>query len=356
VRTHPRVFATFTAPAFGAVHRETPTGRACRPHRKGTCEHGTPRGCETRHDDTDPLIGTPLCPACYDYTSAVLWNAHTTRLWSAACRDLERTIARALSLPRSALKQHARISYAKVAEFQRRGQIHFHAVIRIDGPAGPSDPRPTWASVELLTVVLRQAVAGVRVHPPETAALGALTLTWGRQFDVRPIVLDPGPHSDLSERAVASYIAKYVTKGHQPGVTVDHRIRHASAIETLNVTDHTRTLIRTCWRLGRLPELHHLGLRRWAHQIGFRGNVTTKSRAYSTTYTALRQVRAEHRRSENGETAPDSAETVTDSNWSFSGSGYTPGQAMFAEVITEQVTESRQLARDCRAEERGAND
>jgi hypothetical protein len=348
VRAHPRVFATFTAPTFGPVHRETPAGRACRPHRKGSCEHGTPRGCDSAHTGTDPLVGAPLCPACYHYPSAVLWNAHTGRLWFYLCRDLERTIARAVSLPRSKLKDHARISYAKVAEYQRRGQIHFHAVIRLDGPAGPTDPPPPWASVELLTVALRQATGGVRVHAPETSALGSLILTWGRQLDIRPIILDADTDTDLTERAVASYIAKYVTKGHLPGVTVDSRIRHASAIEALNVTDHTRTLIRTCWRLGALPELQALGLRRWAHQLGYRGHVTTKSRTYSTTYAALRQVRADHRRTETGETNLDAAETVTDGRWSFSGSGYTPGQAMFAETITEQIAESRQAARECR--------
>ena len=348
VRTHPRVFATFTAPGFGPVHRETPAGRACRPHRRGTCEHGTPRGCDSAHDGTDPLVGTPLCPVCYDYPSAVLWNASTGDLWRYLRRDLDRAVARAVGVPRAALKHDARVSFAKVAEYQRRGQIHFHAVIRLDGPEGPADPPPPWASVELLTVALRQAAAGVTVHPPETVALGSPSLTWGRQLDIRPIALDPGPDTAVSERAVASYIAKYVTKGHLPGVTVDSRIRHASAIETLNVTDHIRTLIRTCWRLGALPELQPLGLRRWSHQLGYRGHVTTKSRAYSTTYAALRQVRADHRRTEAADTSSDAAETVTDARWSFSSSGYTPGQALFAASITEQVAEFRQAARDCR--------
>jgi len=353
VRVHPRVFATFTAPGFGPVHRATPAGRTCRPHRRGTCEHGTPRSCETDHAAADPLIGTPLCPACYDYPSAVLWNAFTGDLWRYLRRDLERAIARAVGITRTALKGHARISFAKVAEYQRRGAIHFHAVVRLDGPEGPADPPPTWASVELLTVALQQAATGVRVHVPETAALGSIELTWGRQLDIRPIALDPGPRADLTERAVASYIAKYVTKGYLPGVTVDSRIRHASAIETLNVTDHVRTLIRTCWRLGALPELEPLGLRRWSHQLGYRGHVTTKSRAYSTTYTALRQVRADHRRAEADDTANSDTpgETITAAHWSYNGSGYSTGQAMFAESVTDAVLCGREMAREIRDRE-----
>jgi hypothetical protein len=352
VRTHPRVFATFTAPSFGPVHRATEPARRCRPHHSGVCEHAVPRGCQSGHDSADPLIGTPLCPACYDYPAAVLFNAHTGDLWRYLRRDLDRTIARAVGLHRSTLKNHVRVSFAKVAEYQRRGQIHFHAVIRLDGPEGPADPPPAWGSVELLTLCLRSAAARVRVHVAETAALGEITLRWGRQLDVRPIVFDSGPDVELTERAVASYIAKYVTKGHLPGVTVDSRIRHASAIDALNVTDHVRTLIRTCWRLGALPELEPRGLRRWAHQLGYAGHVTTKSRAYSTTYTALRESRAAHRRAETGTSTTDApADALTASRWSFSGSGYTPGQAMFAASITEHVTESRQAAREHRTGE-----
>lgn len=354
VRAHPRVFATFTAPSFGPVHRATDNGRACRPHRKGACEHGTPRGCETGHDSADPLIGSPICPSCYDYPTAVLWNANSTGLWSYLLRDLKRVIAKAVGIPRNTLAEHLRIAYAKVAEYQRRGQIHFHAVIRLDGPEGPAHPPPAWASVELLTFALRQAADGVRLPVPESGALGQIELRWGRQLDIRPIALAPSPDIDLSERAVASYIAKYVTKGHLPGVTVDHRIRHPSAIADLNVTDHTRTLIRTCWRLGALPELERLGLRRWSHQLGYRGNITTKSRAYSTTYTTLRQHRADHRRDESSQHASAAAETVTEARWSYNGSGYSPGQAMFAETITEQVTESRQAAREDEREQAGA--
>ena len=31
-----------------------------------------------------------------------------------------------------------RVSYARVAEYQRRRVVHFHAVIRLDGPGAPT--------------------------------------------------------------------------------------------------------------------------------------------------------------------------------------------------------------------------
>ena len=161
---------------------------------------------------------------------------------------------------------------------------------------------------------------------------------------------------DLTERAVASYIAKYVSKGHLPGVTLDYRIRHGSQIQDLVVTDHIRTLVSMCWRLGGVPALRPLALRQWAHQLGYRGHVTTKSRDYSTTYAALRETRAAHRREQNGETTTEPpSDALTLARWSYAGSGYTAGQEMFAETIAETIAEAtalhRQIAREVRREE-----
>lgn len=86
IRAHPCVFATFTAPGFGPVHtrRQLPGGRAarCRPRRKTSlCQHRRRLSCGQRHKDTDPTLGRPLCPDCYDYNAAVVWNAHAPELW-----------------------------------------------------------------------------------------------------------------------------------------------------------------------------------------------------------------------------------------------------------------------------------
>jgi hypothetical protein len=75
-----------------------------------------------------------------------------------------------------------------------------------------------------------------------------------------------------------------------------------------------------CWQLGGLPELAGLRLRAWAHTLGFRGHVLTKSRAYSTTYTALRAERVAWR--DDGPDVAAGVATVTDSSWRYAGSGY----------------------------------
>ena len=48
-------------------------------------------------------------------------------------------------------------------------------------------------------------------------------------------------------------------------------------------------MITTAWQLGGLDQYDGLNLRRWAHMLGFRGHFLTKSRRYSTTFSALRE-------------------------------------------------------------------
>lgn len=210
VRDHPRAFATLTAPSFGPVHN--------RPDR-GTCR------CGTRHAPDDPALGTALDPATYDYASAVLFNNHAGDLWMRFANRLRREIAARAGLTQRELADACRVSYAKVAEFQKRGAIHFHAVIRLDGPDGPDSPPPSWASTDLLTDAICAAATHsyTSVSVPASGDQPARTFRWGKQLDVRPVKAF-GDGSDLTEQAVASYVAKYATKAAENTGTLDRRI------------------------------------------------------------------------------------------------------------------------------------
>jgi hypothetical protein len=99
VSIHPCVFATFTAPSFGPVHTrvEQPGGKIarCRPRRKASyCPHGRRISCGQRHKETDACLGRPLCPDCYDYNAAVVWNAHASELWRRTVITLRRQLAK----------------------------------------------------------------------------------------------------------------------------------------------------------------------------------------------------------------------------------------------------------------------
>jgi hypothetical protein len=343
VRRHPALFITLTAPSFGPVHRATPVGQRCLPRRAGgLCEHGRPVGCGRTHTDTDPLVGQPLCPACYDYPHHVLWHAHTRELWDRFTRNVRRRLAAELGLTQAALSAQARVAFAKVAEYQRRGAVHFHAVVRLDGPEGPHTDPPSWATAGAVTDAVRLAASGVRVTVPWTAALGELVLRWGSQLDVRPLrSLDSG--QPLTDDAVAAYIAKYTTKSVGDAGGTDHRIHHSDEIPLLPVNNHIRTLIATCWRLGALPELGHLRLRPWAHTLGYRGHCLSKSRNYSTTYGVLRAQRVEFRRHDAG--LLPRADVVVDAAWRYVGSGHTPGASLIAADIAEDRGRNREAAK-----------
>ncbi|MEU1816451.1 replication initiator [Streptomyces roseifaciens] len=351
VRERPRLFLTLTAPSFGTVHRPTTGGERCHPRRNaGDCLHGVSLSCTATHTDADPLAGQPLCPGCYDYTGHVLWHAHTGELWDRFTRATRRHLATTAGLPQSRFPDHARLSFAKVAEYQRRAAVHIHAVVRLDGPDGPHTPPPPWATVDTLTTAVRTSAGSVTVHAPYSPALGEHALRWGTQLDARPLRTAALDDADgLADDAVAAYVAKYVTKSAaDTAAGADHRLHTPDDIDAIPAPPHARTLMHTCWRLGSLPELAHLHLRLWTHTLGYRGHILTKSRAYSTTYTALRAERADHQRGPLDDHTGD-----TEAQWRFLGTGHTPGTALLAAGIADDLAQNRLLsqeAAECEAE------
>ncbi|MBK3574307.1 plasmid replication initiator protein [Streptomyces sp. MBT65] len=336
IRNRPRLFITLTAPSFGPVHR---AGDRCRPRRDGgTCEHGRLLGCGDVHTSDSPVVGQPLCPDCYDYTAHVMWHAHASKLWDRFAIDVRRRLASSAGLVQSHFADHARLSFARVAEYQKRAAVHVHAVIRLDGPNGPDDKPPAWGTAELIATAVQASARRVVVHTPYSPSVGELALHWGAQVDARALRANgDGPDDD----AVAAYVAKYVTKGAgETGAGTDYRLTTWSDIAAARVTDHVRTLMRTCWRLGGLSEYAPLHLRAWSHTLGYRGHILTKSRAYSTTYAALRADRAEH----VGHNTP--SEAITDAHWRYIGSGHSPGAALLAAGIAEDLAISRELRRE----------
>ena len=59
---------------------------------------------------------------------AGVWNALAGRLWSRTTSYLYRTLAQLAGVSEAELRRLVRISFAKVAEYQKRGAIHFHAM------------------------------------------------------------------------------------------------------------------------------------------------------------------------------------------------------------------------------------
>ncbi|MEH0845856.1 replication initiator [Micromonospora sp. CPCC 205711] len=387
VSRHPAVFATFTAPSFGPVHvravkRHTCTNRKrcdCRPdpcHARrtddttaATCAHGRPAVCWARHEPTDAVLGQPLCLDCYDHDHQVVWNVFAGELWRRTKQAAERHLAQLarrrgippveVVTPSGKVRKVApvRLSHGKAAEFQARGAVHFHALIRLDGvhPADPTAvvPPPVGFTAADLDDAIRHAAAQVDYTTPGHPA--GWPVVWGRQLDVRPISLTG--RGEVTDGMVAGYLAKYATKSTE---VTGHRSVRLDADSIGDYADpdgdHTARLIDACWRLGRptgtpvplsqRPRDHrptpgfverwqcpdcgthtryaacpvcvahrqvsldaeptkpatinpYARLRRWAHMLGFGGHFLTKARRYSVTFQLLRDTRVTYRRNKD---------------------------------------------------------
>jgi len=189
-------------------------------------------------------------------------------------------------------------------------------------------------------------------------------MTWGRQLDVRPISatdFNTEAASALSDVTVARYVAKYATKAaeaagldlspiacrhcaglgfvvldveSEDGTTSTRELTCGDCrgygtrvnLDRFDLSPHARRLIQTCWRLGGMPELADLKLRKWAHMLGFRGHFSTKSRTYSTTLGALRAERADYQAAQRADVPDldlyDESTILVVNDWSFVGRGH----------------------------------
>ncbi|MFY1652480.1 replication initiator [Solwaraspora sp. WMMB762] len=383
VATHPAVFVTLTAPSFGTVHTRAVRRHTCRNRRRcdcrpdpchprrdtPTCPHGRPAVCWARHEPTDANLGRPLCLDCYDHDHHVVWNLYAGELWRRTKQAAERHLAAlarrrgippvevATSTGKTRTVPPVRISHGKAAEFQTRGAVHFHALIRLDGvhpddPTAVAPPPPGFTTTDL-DHALRHAATQVAyttpTHPDQPAGW---SIVWGEQLDIRPINLPTS--GNVTDQMAAGYLAKYATKSTE---ATGHRSTRLDA-DTVGTYadpdgDHTARLIDACWRLGRptatpapltdrpradhpapsfrarwqcpdcgnhtrypacptctarrqadldgepgdsRPANPYARLRRWAHMLGFGGHFLTKARRYSVTFRHLRDSRATYRR------------------------------------------------------------
>lgn len=403
VAQHPAVFTTVTAPSFGPVHTRTvkthtascPGGtdcacrpQPCRPRRNDpTCPHGRPFSCMTRHAAGDPRLGQPLCSDCYDYAGHAVWNAYASELWRRTTIKLRRLA--------SDFGKHfgvkLDVSFGKVAEYQQRGIVHFHAIIRLDQRDDRDPtlvlPPPANITVAHLDELIAWAVAETAFATPAHPGKGDIPphpagwrMTWGEQLRNRPLARVGG--SDITEQQVAGYVAKYATKSTETAGHLSRRITTGTIDRYADHQSHTGILIAHCWDLGANP--HDNGkvdgagnphpaelnrpitperaewkttygrLRRWAHMLGFGGHFATRSRRYGPTRKHLKHIRRIYRRSqqlirrdghrtaEHIDLEPEET-TLIVGELAYAGIGWlTPGDAQLALTAAARAREHRQ--------------
>jgi hypothetical protein len=165
-------FLTLTAPGseeFGAVHSRRMK------YYKDERRKPTHYGCECGawHNEKSALLGQPLDPLTYEYEKAAQWNALSARLFSVTIQKLARLVfgTDAKGKPRG------RLEYIRVAEYQRRGLIHFHVLVR-----GSIDERDFHALVR----------GGERKNGKKVSKVSHDGVSWGKQCHLTHI--RPGVH------------------------------------------------------------------------------------------------------------------------------------------------------------------
>ena len=373
----PQVFVTLTAPSFGAVHtsigRPGQVNTVCHPASSGKshCPHGKPLRCNAIHASSDLEVGQPLCPDCYDYTGHVLFNWHAPELWRRFTIALRRAVA--AHLRRIGIDPDAiRVSFVKVAEYQRRAVVHYHTLIRLDPADDDSATGKSDSAVSAMELAAMVRQAAERVQLPVSSAVDtssaeseARTLRFGTQIDIQPLTgADDTGKLGLARR-VAAYLAKYTTKSVAEFGIAARRISPA-AIGELDISAHIRRILSTLAKLATLRG--NTAMLGWLHTLGYRGHITTKSRRYSTTMTALRALRHHWRirradQSEQGGCRDNShdeqdwsrsASELTD--WRIDGAGHrNDGERLLVQTAALRAREYRYLARLDTRENSGAS-
>ena len=290
-------------------------------------------------------MGQPICPDCYDYPAHIAFNWHAPELWRRFTIAVRRALAHQAGLSAAEFGRRCRVSFVKVAEFQRRGVVHFHSLIRLDGLGEDYQPPQIGIDATGLAEAIHQAALHVRLTV-EMPAGPDLVLRFGDQLDTQTV--NGGSSGQLTPEHAARYIAKYATKSAEHFGLGERRIT-PEALPQLDVTHHADRLVRTAWQLGEQPS--YQGLRRWIHMIGFRGHFASKSRHYSTTLGAIRGERRTYRQQQATDHARellrDDDTTLVVSYWEFTGLGYlTTGDTTLALSAAARAREQRQAARD----------
>jgi hypothetical protein len=366
------VFATLTAPSFGPVHVRVVNSRngkvrPCHLRRHPQiAPDGRPVLCTARHREDSRALGKPINPGAYDYAAHVVWNAFAGELW----RRTTIALGRAVRKLGESLDMKLRVSYGKVAEYQARGVVHFHALLRLDlvDPTDPDlvlPPPPQISAADLGELFARAVAAARYTTPVYPLTSTAWTLTWGSQLDIRPVA--SSATGEITSEAVAAYLAKYATKSTETTGHLSQRITVDTIEHHADPDTHTGRLIAHAWTLGTPPPdlldpderdrfQETFGrLRRWAHMLGFGGHFATKSRRYSTTHKQLRAARRTWQRTHHCLNRPPAVRatdhveeetTLVVGALAFAGMGWhTPADQLLATSAAARAREYRRTAR-----------
>jgi hypothetical protein len=237
---------------------------------------------------------------------------------------------------------------------QRRGVIHFHAIVRLDGadPETPGVILPCPAGLDAADLVdaVEHAARVTRfTTDPHSVRPDGWVIEWGEQ--VKTKVITVAADGDITDQQVAGYLAKYATKSTEVTGHNSSRITSWNVYTYANATGtHIERLVYACWVLGVPAGWRRL--RRWAHMLGFGGHFLTKSRHYSITFSFLRDQRTAWRRTvasgpDQDDATPSEETTLVVNFLEFVGAGWhNTGDAVLANTSAALARSRQQAARE----------
>jgi hypothetical protein len=255
---------------------------------------GKPISCGSRHEPGHRQLGAPFAghEDCFRYWAVVRWNANVPRLW-------DRTMS---GIRASLIGRPWTLQAAKVVQWQARGCVHVHAVIRT-----------TATSSEV-----RNAIAGARVQG----------WGWGSQLTLERLSPAGAETTPEAARAIASridYLCRYATRDvrilipRTPGTETDlhlHRLREqgrALAVE----------------RGAANPE-------RIAAGLGYGGQILTHSRKWGSSFAQLAAERQAFMAGQGGAQPEECEEPMVWSVAQFGWQSGSPAQRLTREMFAQE--------------------
>jgi len=294
-----------------------------------------------------------------------VWQWWAPELWRRFTITLRRVLAQILGMSTHRLARIATVQFAKVAEYQLRGLVHFHALVRVDGKATDDDgshaPAPAGITAALLSSAIETAAASVWFDaPPLFGGDLARRLRFGAQVDARPVRnahRTDDPEKQLEAEQVAGYLAKYATKSATD--STDAASPHLHRLRSTIAQTVARHQTEAAAAEAPMAEHPYALLGKWAHMLGFRGHFSSKSRRYSVTLGRLRRARVRFQRrlataAREGRTFDardrddlledeDTETTLVIGHWTYAGSGWdTDGDAELAKAAAARAREYAQ--------------
>jgi hypothetical protein len=106
--------------------------------------------CTLRHSEVDSFLGSPLCNERFDYEALSSGTPTQQHSGTDSSRQRAATWPRSSKLSARTFRVPSFSATSKSLSSNTRGLVHFHAIIRLDGPRGPEDMPPAGASAKSL--------------------------------------------------------------------------------------------------------------------------------------------------------------------------------------------------------------